>query len=476
MSKESSIYCDVLVIGSGPGGAMTSMILSEAGVKVCLVEEGQSYSLDSAAAYSLEEMEQKYRRSAMTLAFGNPKLTYIEGCCVGGASEINAGLYNEPVDEILNQWAVDYQIADFDLIKLRSLLKDNAELLGLTFSQEGLGPGSRVLKKGGDQLGFIGMEIPRVWKYQTQQAYGRRQSMSVSLIPRAIKSGCRLISSAKVRRLELKGAVAVKALLEDGRQVFFKQVIICAGAIQTPFLLRRSGITNNVGNSLMLHPAIRTIARFDEPVSDANEGVPVYQITAFKPELTLGGSYSSQAHLALWLAGRQDFRSLIEQHDMLGMFYALIRAKGKGCIRHLPGIDDPLVTFHLTDDDLKQLGEGLYRLGEVLFAAGAKEIFSPLKGNKVGVPDVFRSLSMMKDLRRGLPREGIECSSLHLFSSCPMGEAKACPLDSWGKLKEGDNLYVNDASMLPSPPGANPQAIIMAIARRNAHHFLTYLK
>jgi choline dehydrogenase-like flavoprotein len=34
------------------------------------------------------------------------------------------------------------------------------------------------------------------------------------------------------------------------------------------------------------------------------------------------------------------------------------------------------------------------------------------------------------------------------------------------------NLRVNDASLIPDAPGVNPQAAVMAIAARNADHFL----
>ncbi len=62
---------------------------------------------------------------------------------------------------------------------------------------------------------------------------------------------------------------------------------------------------------------------------------------------------------------------------------------------------------------------------------------------------------------------------MHAFSSCPIGEQKDyCAANSYGKIFGLDNLYVNDASMLPDAPGVNPQGTIMAIARRNAHHFI----
>jgi choline dehydrogenase-like flavoprotein len=46
-----------------------------------------------------------------------------------------------------------------------------------------------------------------------------------------------------------------------------------------------------------------------------------------------------------------------------------------------------------------------------------------------------------------------------------------CAADSFGKIHGFENLYINDASMLPDSPGINPQGTIMAMARRNALHF-----
>ena len=44
--------------------------------------------------------------------------------------------------------------------------------------------------------------------------------------------------------------------------------------------------------------------------------------------------------------------------------------------------------------------------------------------------------------------------------------------DSFGKIRGYENLYINDASMLPDSPGVNPQGSVMALARRNAAHFV----
>jgi choline dehydrogenase-like flavoprotein len=63
--------------------------------------------------------------------------------------------------------------------------------------------------------------------------------------------------------------------------------------------------------------------------------------------------------------------------------------------------------------------------------------------------------------------------TVHLFSSCPMGEDRnKCATDSFGRVHGFKNLFVNDASLLCTAPGVNPQGSIMALARRNALHFL----
>jgi choline dehydrogenase-like flavoprotein len=59
--------------------------------------------------------------------------------------------------------------------------------------------------------------------------------------------------------------------------------------------------------------------------------------------------------------------------------------------------------------------------------------------------------------------------TVHLCSTVPMGEDRSrAAADSFGRVHGSDNVYVNDASLLPDAPGVNPQAAIMAIAARNS--------
>ena len=62
--------------------------------------------------------------------------------------------------------------------------------------------------------------------------------------------------------------------------------------------------------------------------------------------------------------------------------------------------------------------------------------------------------------------------TVHLCSTVPMGEDIAkCGADSFGRVHGISNVWVNDASLLPTAPGVNPQGTVMALAIRNARRF-----
>ena len=68
-----------------------------------------------------------------------------------------------------------------------------------------------------------------------------------------------------------------------------------------------------------------------------------------------------------------------------------------------------------------------------------------------------------------LPRKRAQLITIHLFSSCPMGENRQrTATDSFGRVWDAPGLYVNDASLLCTAPGVNPQGSVMGFAWRNA--------
>ena len=104
------LRCEIVVVGSGPGGAITACLLAESGREVLLLEEGAFHQPGACVPFSLEEMLGKYRNGGQTVALGKSKVAYVEGRCVGGGSEINSGLYHRTPDDILNFWRSEFDV------------------------------------------------------------------------------------------------------------------------------------------------------------------------------------------------------------------------------------------------------------------------------------------------------------------------------------------------------------------------------
>lgn len=477
---RQTIDCEILVIGSGPGGATTACLLAEAGKDVLLLEEGSEYRQDAFPLYSLEEMNRKYRNSGLTPSFGKTKVTYLEGRCLGGASEINAALYHPPMPETLMEWKLRYQIDDFGPSELEPWFRESESEIQVSTIPYALDPASIRLKAGADKLGWRNEQIKRFWSYPpgADPAHkGARQSMTETFIPRARRAGCQVMTQTFVKRLIVEGervsAAIARVRDEDGREseieLRFKDLFVCAGTLQTATLLQRSGIRGLVGKTLRIHPMLRMPVRFEQEVNDPSYGVPVQQVIEFKPHMTLGCSHAALPHLVMWLGGSSEERDrVLAQWRNMALFYVLVIGHAKGSVQNIPFFNEPFVRYPLDDHDLAMLGEGLHRLGRLLFEAGAVEFFNPVNG----APSIRRPQDLGQ-LRTGLPHGRMTVSTIHLFATCPMGEdRRRCVVDSYGKMHGMSNLWINDASILPEATGVNPQATLMAIARRNVRKYL----
>lgn len=469
----SEARCEIAVVGSGPGGSITACLLAEAGRDVILIEEGESAPLESAPAFSLREMEEKYRNGGLTVALGPTKIAYVEGRVVGGGSEINSGLYHRTPPEILEAWRRDF---DVDALTEEGL-RPHFEAIERDLSVSRLpGPplaASAKLHDAATRLGWKSLEVPRWFRYGTGTGDGARQSMSRTYVPRFLAAGGRLLAGTRVNSLVKERTWIVRATTA-GRSVRIvaDTVFVCGGAVQTPALLRRSGISAAIGDSLRVHPTVKLVARFPEVVNSAAMGVPVHQVKEFAPRISLGCSISSPPYLALGLIDHPVARRTVGRDwPHLANYYAMITGEGRGTVRPIPGRRDPLVRFRLTPADRHDLAEGLRRLGEAMFAAGATELYPALPGGPV-----LRDPHDLQHLPHVFPAGAGGLMTIHLFSSCPMGERRdRCATDSFGRVFGQPGLRVSDASLLCGAPGVNPQGTIMALARRNVLHFLGQL-
>jgi choline dehydrogenase-like flavoprotein len=440
-----------------------------------LIEEGEYLSLGSCAAFSKDEMVQKYRNGGQTVALGKNKISYVEGRCVGGGSEINSGLYHRTPPEVLDTWRKEFQVEGAGEKEMRPFFEANEKDVSVSLLPGAAPAASLRLHDGATRLGWKSLEVPRWFRYEpgtTDAGAGKRQSMTETFVPRFLKAGGKLLPRTRVSRISQDGAkwrIEARHAGKGALRIFAETLFICGGAVQTPALLRRSGIEANIGNSLRLHPTIKVVAKFAEPVNSAQMGVPVHQVKEFAPRYSFGCSISTPPYLALALLEHpEESRRVADTWTNLATYYAMITGEGRGTVRSVPAFGDPLVRYGLTANDRRDLAEGLRKLCEALFAGGATELYPGITGTAA----LLKKDDLAK-LPETVPSGMASLMTIHLFSSCPMGENRAkCAVDSWGRVHDFKNLYLADASVLCTAPGVNPQGSVMGFARRNVMKFL----
>jgi choline dehydrogenase-like flavoprotein len=470
---------EILVVGSGAGGAVTAATLAQAGRTVTVIEEGQHVDPTAYAQFSQAEMLTKYRHGGVNATLGVPPVAYVEGCCVGGGTEINSGLYHRTPSAVIDDWRRGWGVVDLTPETLQPYAARVEAALSVSTLPGAPPRTSRVLVDGAAALDWKAVEVPRVFRFEageTDHRHGVKQTMTRTFLPLAVEHGARIESGVRVVRLVIDGGRVRGAVCQptgggprERFTVVADEVFVCAGAVQTPALLQRSGIRDNVGRQFKVHPTMKLAGRFADPFDDQS-GIPMHQVTEFSPEFHFGGSVSRPGYVALALSDCWERNAAdIEFADRIAVYYAAIRSNGSGRIRALPGLTAPVVTYRLTDADLSRLARSLVQLGQLLFAAGADRLYPSI----TGMPPLRapKDLVLIWD---AVQARRANLMTIHLFSSVPMGEMRSrTGTDSFGRVWDVENLRINDASLLPDAPGVNPQGTIMAIAMRNAEHFLS---
>ena len=461
---------DVVVIGSGPAGAVAATLCAEAGRSVLMIEEGEDLPIDSAPHFSRAELLQKYRGAGVGVAFGRSPLGYFEGRCVGGGSEINRGLYHRATDALLEKWSSQFGVRDLS----GETMRPHFEACEATAKVEYL-PGdaplfSTRLRDGAEALGWSACEAARLFHYSPNG--GRKQSMTETFIPRFRAAGGRIRPNTRARTIRYEnGSWLVDCAPSSGRSpdgshvVRADHLLLACGAVQTPTLLRRSGIKRNVGNSLRFHPMIKMVAEFADEVNRPGDLDPVHQIKEFEPEIGMGCSISTPPVLAMALAGHEQFRNhqrVTEAAGRMGLYYAQSNF-GVAKVRPLPWTLDPFVSVRFTAAEKRRMLEAVVSLGEALFEAGARTLYPSL----AGCPPI-RSREELRQLPDKAELSNGALTSVHSFSACPMGEDERIgAVDSFGKVHGCERLHVVGSSTLCTPTGVNPQGTVMAVAHRN---------
>lgn len=482
---------DVVVIGSGAGGAVIATELAEAGFSVVVVEEGPFVSIEAQGKTTpSESIRSVWRDGAMTMMVGlgdTPHINVTMGRCVGGSSTLTGGVCFRIPGHILAEWRARRGLPEYTEHALEPFYQRVEKRVNVEEVPEALRSHSTVLfAKGARALGYELKPMLRNTKdcngcgrCNFGCPHGAKLSVDKSYLPGAVENGALVVSDAKVSRVMFKsdraiGVEGVLARVEKPYRIPFRvhasRVVVAGGAAFSPGVLARSGVRHeHLGRHVTVHPAFRMLARFEERVEGWKGALQSAYTDAFEEErITLTGLFVPQGVLAATMPGVGP-RLLARVRDIphLAMFGGMVHDAGGGTIHRGFG-GTPIMTYRMAGEDRPVVPLLLRKMANTFFAAGAKEVFMPVFGEDGMTADQLRKFPL-----ESVPMKRIECSSQHPLGSLRMGpDSDHAVVDGFGRVHGTRNLYVGDGSIVPTSLGVNPQLAIMTLATRVAAHLV----
>lgn len=479
------LEADVIVIGTGAGGAVVARELAARGHAVLMLEEGEHFTRKDFSQSRLETTRQMYRDGGATAAIGNVGIPIPIGRGVGGTTLINSGTCYRTPERVLRTWREELGLSDFTPERMEPIFERVESHLQVAEAKwDHLGGVARVIARGAGKLGYDHRPLWRNAPECDGQGFccfgcptDAKRSTNVSYVPIALQNHATLLTGARVTRLLVEAGraagVVATCRTEDGgkKRVTARapHVVIACGTLSTPVLLARNGLgtgSGQLGRNLSIHPATSSLALFDEAI-DGWRGIPQgYSIEEFHDEgILFEGAFAPMEMLTMAVPfhGRR-FMEVMEAFNRLACFGFMISDTSRGRVRLGPG-GKPVITYVLNRKDTERLKRGIAILARVYLAAGATRVFPTVHG--------FDEITTEADVRRleaaNLRARDFDLSAFHPLGTARMGiDARSSVVGPDHQVHEVPGLYVVDGSAVPSPLGVNPQVTIMALATRAA--------
>jgi choline dehydrogenase-like flavoprotein len=477
--------CDVVVIGSGAGGAVAAATLAEAGLEVIVLEAGESFERGSYPEEPLTAISALYRDGGLTIAEGRPQIPVPVGRAVGGTTVVNSGTCFRAPDRMLEAWRRRYGIEW--ATDLEHGFEEAERFLNVTpLDPERMGRNGQLTMEGAAALGASGGPISRNAGDCVQCsscplgcAIDAKRGMHVSYLPRAVAAGARLRTGVEAERILIENgrAAGVSCLLSPSDEPQGRDrdrlgaprryevrgrmgTIVAGGALGTPELLLRSGIGGSaVGRHLHIHPACWVGARYDEEVRGWDGVMQSYYVDEWESQgLLLEATFTPLAFGGAWLpgTGAEHQRAMLE-FGRVGSIGVHLSDESAGRVSLAGG--SLRVSYALTREDADRLVFGIARAAEIHFAAGATEVY----------PNIARAGALRPSDLSTFEATRFKPSELRLEAFHPMGTARIAPegdgvCSSEGAVHGVKDLYVADASIFPTSLGVNPMMTVIAFA------------
>jgi choline dehydrogenase-like flavoprotein len=430
---------DVIVIGTGAGGATVAKELSAVGMNILILEKGKFSSgnaVDHIKTIKLsmgeERIEQNVAQNDTEYDFlkGEKEVMYIEG--VGGTTPISlANACYACTSCYSNSATAQFKIHDLELFE--ELIEASGDLKVNPLPKSFMGPATRQIWTAAESLGYFVEPMPKFIDFSICDNCGLcilgcskgAKWEANHFISEATDAHATFIPNFEVFRILYDGqrCRGVEGIDFEGRIKIFqsKSVVLSAGALNTPKILRNSKIFRGVGEGFFTDLFI-TVGGYLKGAG-LNHEIPMGIKSEFGPYF-LSPHYSNQL---LPLITEKGFPAGPE--DIMGIMVK-IADQTNGTLHADGTLEKPL---HKEDLDL--LKKGYHKCVDILTEVGVDPssiVSTPIRG-------------------------------AHPGGTAAIGKVVDRTLET-----EVKGLYIADASVIPQAPGRPPILTITALAKRVA--------
>jgi choline dehydrogenase-like flavoprotein len=503
INSERSLRAHTVVVGSGSGGGVAAFHLAEAGVDTIVVEEG-GYHVAREFNQREEDMFPMLYRSGGQQPTSDGMVNVMQGSCYGGGTVINTSDCVAIPPEVLKHWQGMVGTSDWTEKNLEESYKRVNKFLNVKRNNRGLvNRNNGLLQQTADKLGWKShvMDSNRKGCVGSSYcvvgcSYDGRLGTNLTYLPWAIEKGASVYTDVRCDRIErLPGAkyrvhcTVVERGVRTARlplTIDCERVVLSASSIHTPAILFRSGLAGDLpqlGKNLTLQPQLGVLSFFADSEEiihwrGAPQSVAVHEFDDNSDAHGLGGfrmeGWGGVVGMpsALVPGFGRDHKRFTSRMRNMSITALLVPDRPSGQVSY-QWTDDgrvvPKIDYLLTDEWKQRLFRGMKRVGELLFAAGAKEVafasqaFPPLTS-----PDQLGTVERFP-IAPGIA----SFVSAHNQGTCRMAASKDVGVvDQNLRLHTGDNIYIMDASIMPSSASTHVMIPIMVAADFAVHRML----
>ena len=489
---DVNLDCDVVIVGSGAGGGVVAGVLAQGGHNVLVLERGGNPSSRDMTQVEGEVFDSLFLDRGMMMT-DSGSMPILAGSCLGGGTVINWTTSFALPEPIRAEWDSRSGLDVFESAGFGDALARVAARLNVGTRWTTPSRRDQLLEAGLRTLGWAVEPIPRnvtdcleglecgFCTYGCR--HGAKNSTANTYLRDAAAAGARLVPHCTVDRVVTSAGRATgvrgQARGADGRvhnvTVRARAVVVACGAISTPVLLLRSGLSNEwIGRNLHLHPVSAMGAFFPDRVDPWGGAMQTRYCAQFAD--MDGQGYGARfetgpIHFALpasafgWASPRQ-LRDDVGRLAHMGHVGILLRDRDAG--RVVPNRwGHPRVHYDVSKYDAAHMRRALEAAARIMAAAGADELFTlqtPPTRIRPGSAAWLRDFMAAADTT-GYRKLRMSYVSFHQMGTAAMAaDPRRGAVDGRGESFETRGLYVADGSAFPAPSGVNPMITIMAIA------------